>query len=281
MANEIPTQIRDTLPPYAISDELLPVIEKLGLQGNCRQLAREGWTIVENAADPDFVERLRETIVRTAPVEPAMGMGSGAQLLDKDRVFAEAVLNPKLMAMAEFSVGRGFLLGSVVSTVRRKGSPVTPLHADQLHLPAPFPEHNMMLTACWACTDFTKEAGATMVLPGSRTFRRQPSEEEEADISGAVAMECPAGSVAMWDGNVWHGNWPRSLDGDRIVLHTSYYRLAMRPAEDYSDSADRLVEEFGAPMSQVLGRDDFLYKKDLDPVADHAVYIKTFNDAQR
>ncbi|NJN05221.1 MAG: hypothetical protein HC814_00760, partial [Rhodobacteraceae bacterium] len=65
--------------------------------------------------------------------------------LGQDPVYAEAVLNPKVLAMAEFSVGRGCLLGSLLSTVRSKGSPVLELHSDQEMFPAPLPAHNMML----------------------------------------------------------------------------------------------------------------------------------------
>ena len=48
-------------------------------------------------------------------------------------MFAEAALNPKLGALAEFSVGRGFLL-SINSTTVREGNDSSidiGLHADQ------------------------------------------------------------------------------------------------------------------------------------------------------
>ena len=55
-----------TLPPEAISDELLPTIRELGLEENCRQLVEEGYTVIENVASPEFNERFREAIIRTA-----------------------------------------------------------------------------------------------------------------------------------------------------------------------------------------------------------------------
>ncbi len=36
MSEPLKTLANETLPPDAISDELLPTIEKLGLQENCR-----------------------------------------------------------------------------------------------------------------------------------------------------------------------------------------------------------------------------------------------------
>ena len=37
----------DTLPPDALSPELAPVVDQLGLREHCRQLAMEGWTVIE------------------------------------------------------------------------------------------------------------------------------------------------------------------------------------------------------------------------------------------
>ena len=138
----------------------------------------------------------------------------------------------------------------------------------------------MMLTACWATDEFTKEGGATRVVPGTSRHLRHPSEDEVAEDSGAIAMECPAGSVVFWDGRIWHGNFARNIDGQRVVLHATYYRLLMRPGEDYSDVADELIDTYGAPMSQLLGREDFLYKENFDYVNDYATFVRTLNNAK-
>ena len=260
-----------TVPPWEISAELRPVVEELGMVENCRQLAEEGWTVIRDAADPEFFERLRETI-----------LDSEGQycLLRHEPVFAEAAINPKVMALAEFSVGRGCLLGSLISSIRSKGGPQSAVHSDQAFFPSPFPQHNMMLTACWACDDFTQDGGATLVIPGTHGHLRPPTEEESSAAEGAIAAECPAGSIAVWDGRVWHGNWPRSIDGKRVVLHATYYRLLMRPADNYSDIAEALIERYGPRMSQLLGEDDFLYKKNFDYVGDYETFARTLANAR-
>ena len=157
MSDSLTTPRSDTLPPDAISDVLLPVVEELGLVEHCRQLAREGWTVIEHAADPAFVARLRDRILAD---------GTSFMRLDKDPLYAEAALNPKVMAIAEFSVGRGFLLYGLTTTVRGQGAPAMHVHADQALVPAPFPDHNMMIVACWACDASTREGGGTLVVPG-------------------------------------------------------------------------------------------------------------------
>ena len=122
-----------TVPPWEISAELLPVVEELGMVENCRQLAEDGWTIIENAADPGFFERLRGTI-----------LDSDGQycLLRHEPVFAEAVINAKVMALAEFSVGRGLPAREPRVLDPFEGRPpVDPALRTQAFFPSPFPQH--------------------------------------------------------------------------------------------------------------------------------------------
>ncbi len=273
MAEPAPKAHFDTLPPDAISDELAPTIDELGLRENCRELGMNGWTIVHDVAPDGFNSRFRQTILDLNAEKRGSNM-----LLAKDPIFAEAILSPKLLAMAEFSVGRGFLISQVAASVRPKGSQQLGLHADNNWLPAPFPTHNMLLTGCWACDEFTKENGSTRLIPGSNTLRRHPRPDEIAEGRGAIAVECPPGSVPMWDGNIWHGNWERETDGERVVCHITYTRLMMRPVEDYSAHADELIENHGERMAQLLGRQDFLNGPN---GAEYDKLLDTFNNAKR
>ena len=104
-----------TVAPEEISEELMPTLRDLGLVRNCRELAENGWTIVHDAVSFEFITRLRETTLRLVGTS---GYGAGAvySALNKDDVYAEAALNPKVAAMAEFSVGRGNLLSNLICT---------------------------------------------------------------------------------------------------------------------------------------------------------------------
>jgi hypothetical protein len=266
--------VYNTTAPDAISEELLPVIEELGLLDACQQLATQGWTVIENVSSPEFNAEFRRKLLALTE-----GKAGGVNmLLRKDPFFAEVVLNPKLLAMAEFSVGRGFLLSQTASSVRPQGSEALALHADSNWMPAPFPEHNMLLTVCWACDEFTKENGATLVVPGTKELRRHPTEAEMDAKEGAISIDCPAGSVAMWDGNVWHGNWPRESAGERVASHITYTRLMCRPVEDYAADADELIEAHGEVMAQLLGRRDALNGPD---GFQYEYMVQTFNNAKR
>ncbi|MYE23813.1 MAG: phytanoyl-CoA dioxygenase family protein [Gammaproteobacteria bacterium] len=248
-------------PPGEISEELAPRVREFGLERNCRELWEQGYTVVEDAAPPEYWRDLRATILKAASGDPGARAGSmGSTLMPSYPVVAEAAINPKMMVLAEFSVGAGFILSNVASSIRRKGDRCIGLHCDQVWHPVPFPEHNLFLTACWACDDFTPEAGPTTVVPGSLA-RRRPPNLDEIGSTATVPIECKAGSIAVWDGRIWHDNAPRTIDGERAVLHVSYTRLMLRQMEVYPRSVqDRLVERYGEPMAQLMGRYDFLAK---------------------
>ena len=64
-------------------------------------------------ADPEMNDRFHKAILDTPDVRN--------MLLTKGSVFSEALLNPKLLAMNEFSVGRGFVLIQMAASVTPKG----------------------------------------------------------------------------------------------------------------------------------------------------------------
>ncbi|MEM7078345.1 MAG: phytanoyl-CoA dioxygenase family protein [Pseudomonadota bacterium] len=248
-------QSKPAVAPGEISAELAPRVRELGLERNCRELWEQGYTVLEDAASADDWQALRSAILKAG--YPAAG---GASLLQKYPVVAQAAINPKMMALAEFSVGAGFILSNIASTIRRRGDEQIGLHCDQVWHPVPFPEHNLFLTACWACDDFTLESGATTIAPGSAAKRRPPNLNDIA-AAPTIPIECKAGSIAVWDGRIWHDNANRTIDGERAVLHVSYTRLMLRQMEVYPlPLQDRLIEAYGEAMAQLLGRYDFLAK---------------------
>jgi hypothetical protein len=275
--SEVPTSSRA---PFDLRQDLAARITELGLRANVDQLREAGYTAVRDIATPAFTARLRETCLRLAQETPGGARGySAGMLLGRDPIIEEAVLNPKLLALVEVMCGRGAVLSQLVASIRPKGTAELPLHADQNWFPAPFPEHNQLFTMCWVMDEFTEASGATKVIPGSQVHRRHPSWDEIADQKGAIPIACPANSLACWDGSVWHGNYPRTIDGERVVLHITFGRLALRPVEDYSHLDETWLAGKPAALATLLGRDDFLGKSGPGG-ADYSKIPKTFDWAK-
>jgi hypothetical protein len=275
--SEVPTS---TYAPFDLRADLADRIGELGLSERVKDMRDEGYTVIRDIAMPAFTQRLRDTCLRLSQETPGMGKGrSAGMLFGRDPIFEEVVLNPKLLAMVEVMCGRGAVLSQLVASIRPNGSPELPLHADQNWFPAPFPEHNQLFTMCWVMDPFTQEAGATRVIPRSHVHRRHPSSEEIAAGKGAIPIECPANSLACWDGSVWHGNYPRTIDGDRVVLHITFGRLALRPVESYDHLGEEWLKGKPEALRILLGREDFLGKSGLGG-ADYTRIPKTFEWAK-
>ena len=204
----------ETRQPFELSDELEARVDALDLAETVRHAQAEGYGYIYDPAPLEFIQRLREAIVRTA--DGSEGPRGSNMLLPKDPVFAEAVLNPKLLTMVEILCGKGALLSQLSSTVIPKQGDAPPrggLHADQNWTPAPFPVHNQTVTLCWTCTEYTRKAGSTKVVPNSHLLRRHPTPEEVAAEEGVISLACPAGTIAFWNGSIWHGGGTRTIDG--------------------------------------------------------------------
>jgi hypothetical protein len=226
-------------------------IAALGLSQNAVDLVVNGYTVLEDAAPLEFFERLRDRIVEC--VAEAGAVVQTGMLLSRGRVFEEAVCDPNVLALAEFMCGKGFILNQVVGTVRPEGDHGLPIHTDYDMIRDPFPPYPQVVTAVWACDDFTQAAGCTSVIPGSHQLRRHPADGELK--RDAVAIECPRGSILVWDGATWHGSYPRTIPGERVALHVMFNRMVLRPYEAY-DLPRELLERNPPELASLLGMND-------------------------
>lgn len=254
--SEVPPSTRQ---PFELSDHLAATVKELGMQGHIDQMQDEGYTIIPDIASQEFTARLREACMRLAQETEGRSKGySASLLLGRDPIFEEVVLNPKILALVEVMCGKGALLSQLIASIRPNGAPALGLHADQNWTPAPFPVHNQLLTMCWTMEDFTEEGGATKMIPKSHLNRRHPEPNEIEAAEGAIPMTCAASSLACWDGSAWHGNYPRQIEGERVVLHITFSRLALRTVENYDHLDDAWLEGKPEELAVMLGRKDFL-----------------------
>ncbi|HWK35913.1 phytanoyl-CoA dioxygenase family protein [Sphingomonas sp.] len=243
-----------------LSAELRERLEALDLWQNVRELRDNGYTIIQDPVAHALTDRVRTAVQRLAAVSEGRNAGRRAGLLlGRDAVFPEAVTVPKLLALVEYLLGRGALLSQLIGTVRRAPIEGLALHADNSWFPAPFPSWEIMCTACWVTDDFTRENGATLIIPGTHKHKHHPPREVRESLDGAIAIEAPPGSIALWDGSVWHGSYPRQTDGERVVLHMTYTRIGMQPIDDYSHLDDAWLADKDPQLRGLLGRDLFFH----------------------
>ena len=233
-------------------------IRRLGLETNLAELDAFGFTIVPDALSPALTKRLLDTTLREAEQSFDRKLNVAAEtdhrdwklmpyLLFRDPVFERAVLNERPLALITYLLGKSCLLSSLTSHVKGPGGPGLLIHSDTSNgVPAPFSPYSHVANCNYALTDYTENAGALAMVPGSHRYFRQPSRNEIQLIGNernpdAIAIEVPAGSAIVWHGNTWHGSFPRLVPGLRVNLSMYFCRQYMQPQENYKDHVPEAV----------------------------------------
>lgn len=225
-----------------------------GLAHKLAELEAFGYTVVEpeHVAPPEFIDQLRETVLKVAEQRRAAEGGAAdddphglrqatGQLLTylvfEDPIFERALMNEVNLALITYLLGEDCCLSSMTSMIKGPGKVPLRLHADGTFIPQPLPAIGYVANSTYLLTDYTKENGALTVVPGSHRLCRQPTEDETANPDLQVTVEAPAGSLVVWHGNLWHGANARSNPGVRINLIMHFCRMFCKTQEAYKGNA--------------------------------------------
>jgi hypothetical protein len=215
-------------------------------------LRATGIGLVAGACDGDRTAALRTALVDVAADERAAGTATeyhGAtcqrvyRLPALDPVFLAAAADPTVLAAARALLGPDVLLSNLSANIVGAGGRHMAIHADQGFLPTPWTEP-WGLQVIWPLDDFTEEVGATRVVPGSHLAEGPPPRAVRPDES--VAVECPAGTLILLDGRLWHGTGahrgePTPPEGRRHALLGFYTKPWLRTQEAWPTTLPRTV----------------------------------------
>lgn len=167
----------------------------------------------------------------------------------RDAVMSPAIVNGAKTFLAPYCETIQLHLTQFIRI--KPGQEVQPLHRDRLAwggylLPTLEPQFNTI----WAITDFTKENGATNVIPGSNTWdpERKPSRDE------VEYAEMEAGSALVYSGSVVHSGGANASDADRIGLNITYALGWLRQEENqYLSCPPEIAKDFDPELQAMLG----------------------------
>ena len=244
-----------------------------GLETNLAELEAFGFTVIPDALSPQLTKELREAILRVSEEREGRHLDPDREteyrdmkfipyLLFKDPVFKQSVMNPGPLALVTYLLGRHCVLSSLGCHLKGPGGAGLLLHSDQANgLPQPFPAASQTANCNYALTDYTEEAGALAMVPGSHRHLRQPTRAEmglegERRNPGVVPIEVRAGSAVVWHGATWHGSFPRKVPGLRINLSNFFARPHLMPQERYWEHVpDGFLDGEDPRLARLLGRD--------------------------
>lgn len=234
-------------------DRLWNEISDLGLQPYIEHLDAHGYTVIppEIASPNGLAERMLEACLdiaeqrngerpdlergKSRTTDSPVGDGMKALLLE-DPVFEEALMNPALLAVSTYLCGYDVVLSSLISSMKGPNETLFRLHTDT-RLPSPLPTLALLCKCMYLLTDFNRDNGSTVFVPGSHKWCRNPVGSEtligEGGNDQAIPIEAPAGSLLIFHGNTWHGAYNRVAPGLRVGVHLLMVRSFLRVTEEF------------------------------------------------
>ncbi|WP_197382175.1 phytanoyl-CoA dioxygenase family protein, partial [Mycolicibacterium mengxianglii] len=226
-------------------------------------LREDGFVIVDNLVPPELMDQIAEELTDYIDTTPAgrddfvgrLTRRTGG-LIARSPASRELVMHPLVLAvvgeMLKKATAYQLHLTQIISVY--PGETAQPLHRDELAWDFfPFPEdYDVQCNTIWAMTDFTKENGATRVVPGShKVYDKQGKDYTEADEARAVMAK---GSVFFYTGKVYHSAAPNVSDMVRQGINITYAVGWVRQEENqYLSCPIEIAKTLDDDLLKVMG----------------------------
>ncbi len=228
------------------------------LDPHVEHIARDGYTILEDAIEPQLLDALAEDLERLErvfDVVPADNSFEGTKtvriynLLALGKLYESIPVHPQVLPLVERVLDPGCLVSSLSSIVIGPGEAAQPIHADDQLIPIPKPHVPTVCNTMWALTDFTEANGATRVIPGSHLRDHSPDYGSPYD---SIPAEMARGSVLVWHGSLWHGGGANTTDARRAGIAMNYCAGFIRQQENQQLGIPREVAAGFSPRLREL-----------------------------
>ena len=236
------------------------VIEPTAVEQHLARIERDGFTIVEDAIEPDLLEAISEDLLRIErehAIEPAANDFEGSRtvriynLLVHGPHFEQIPVHPSVLPIVEGVLDPGCLVSSLSSISIGPGETPQPIHADDQLIPLAKPHAPTVCNSMWALTDFTEANGATRLIAGSHLRDHSPSYGEAYESEPA---EMRMGSVLVWHGSLWHGGGANGTDERRVGIAMNYCAGYIRQQENQQlGIPSEIARGFSPRLRELIG----------------------------
>lgn len=202
---------------------------------NLEQLGHDGFVILRDVLARAEIDAI---VSGLAPYEAARPMGRSAfegkrsqrvySLAGKGSAFLDLAEHPRVLALLDALLLRGFLLSNLQSIRLHPGENAQAWHTDDAFYLVPRPRKTLGVSTIWALEDFTEDNGATEVIPGSHRWGMEHPSDRAHEVSKAVMS---AGSVIVFDAGLWHRGGANASTGTRLAISPQYCQPWLRPQE--------------------------------------------------
>lgn len=233
----------------------------LDLDSFARRMRDQGWVVLECAIDSALVDRMLEDIDEAwkicHEVQVRNGVATDADLTVHHLIglrpsFLDFVneMEPLMPYLEHYFQGK-FILNSFGGAVNTRGhtSYAQRVHRDIRSFSGDMP---LLLNTLVMLDDFIPENGATFLMTGSHRLAEKPAEQEfYARAEQAVG---PAGSILIFNSNLWHAGGNNMTDRPRRSVTPMYCKPFIKQQFDYPRAVGyEMADKLPAHTRQVLG----------------------------
>lgn len=226
-----------------------------------RSLDESGYVILTNVLSPSQLEQLYgelEPYFEQRPESQAHFFGFKTKrieaLLGKSSVVQQMAVHPLVKLAADHVLGKNcdsYQINLTQGIRINPGEKAQILHPDSAMFPIENKPFEFIMNAIWAYSDFTKENGATQIVPGSHKWHRDrlPKPEEIA------YAEMPAGSLLIYAASLLHGGGANvTEDHPRTGIAMGYCLGWLRQSENqYLSYPPEVARHFSEELQRLIG----------------------------
>ena len=250
-----------------MSDSVTPGVAPIGrplasdaLAGHGQALRHHGWTLLPSLVPGALVTRLAQELEAAYPDQRAIqlknGVGDGADgtvhhLPCAGGAFLELLEEDHGQALVEQYFQGPYILNTYggVLNLPHDASYVGRVHRDQRTFSG---DLHLMVQLLVMLDDFTEDNGATYLLSGSHRSRERPPDEVFFRDAGRAVGD--AGSIVVFDSNLWHAAGVNRSDRPRRALTLAFTRPFVKQQLDYPRAlGDERGDAFPPALRQLLG----------------------------
>ena len=238
------------------------MLDDAQIQAHVDKIARDGYTIVEDAIEPDFVDALAgrpgapgaraRRRSRRATASRARRPSRIYNLLVYGELYERIPVHEHVLPIVEGVLDPGCLVSSLSSIAIGPGETPQPIHADDQLIPIPKPHAPIVCNTMWALTDFTEANGATRIIPGSHL--RDHSPDYGARLRQRSRPRCRRAACSSGTAACGTAAAPTAPSSGRVGIAMNYCAGYIRQQENQQLGIPREIARGFSPRLQRAGR---------------------------
>lgn len=204
-----------------------------------------GYAVIEDVLGDSFIQRSRDAMYRTQEqilryvgqerLLRAGELGVLRLMMNYEPHFFQFLELPELLAVVDATVSDTAIMhlqnGFILPSFPKGQTPSIFQHSFHQDFPRVLNGYVASINIMFPLDQFTAETGATLVVPG--THQRAVVPDQEYLMKNAIRVECPAGSMFVFDSTLWHAAGPNISGKDRLAINHQFTKSYLKQQIDY------------------------------------------------